>query len=908
FEFRGVGEGAYRLVARAEDGARATANVRCFQTPPIVRLDLVPATAVLEGRAVHEDGRPFQGLALLGDGRIERTRTDAEGRFRFEALTPGQVTLILLDPGRLRVRLRVEVPRDEELLVVVDEGARVVAGRVVAADDEGPVVGAEVVLTSGDLRASGRTDEGGAFSIMVPGDRLRARVTAEGFGSLSATVSPEPGLVLRLLRRGSVEGRVVREDGTPVPGVPVVGDPLESWIPNVRATSGEDGAFALPGVGPGAVDVYALGSGWVSEGVVKRRSSRVNPTRIEVPAGGTVEVVLTVVPAAKLIGRVVDARGTPLAGVSITVETGRFWFGLRSTATEVTDRVGAFAFDDLVPGYSYTILVVPHEGLPVVRGFRGLAPGETLESEIVVPDPRWVALTVLEAGTGKPVVAAGVTLRQNRGSVHLMTDERGTATLGPLQPGPATVRVDHGGYLCPREPRPVPEYADRMRIELEPALFIAGRVEETGGSPCARISVSIEDAGALARTWATRTRATTGEDGTFRLGPLPPGEYQLALWVPMGGRLGRHRARAGEEDLVLRVEPPADLWRNTGEQQADHGEITVRWRGPDGRPAVGGHSDIKTEDSRRPVRTGRRMPGMAHYRILEPGVTVWVEVWGAKDPTGEPLGAARIGPVKLVPGTIDVDLPAERRIEGRVLGPDGKGLEGIQVTAAAQTSRTGHATARTDREGRFALRGLGDMRYLVRVHAPWEYAAPDPVVVEAGATDLAFRLVKAAELTVHVFGPDGEPFYAARIVAVRLPDRAKNFWSFSHDDGEAIFDDLDPGHAYDLRITDARGGLAWSASDIRPGPEPVVARLAPGLTITGKLALPPEAYRLEVFAALEGSYAWGRVEEDGRFVLAGLTEGTWNVNASAASKDKVWHGTAKIPAGSREAAIKLSPR
>ena len=47
----------------------------------------------------------------------------------------------------------------------------------------------------------------------------------------------------------------------------------------------------------------------------------------------------------------------------------------------------------------------------------------------------------------------------------------------------------------------------------------------------------------------------TALDGTFRLGPLPPGEFHLTGLAESPRRLGKVWAKANQTDAVIRVEP-----------------------------------------------------------------------------------------------------------------------------------------------------------------------------------------------------------------------------------------------------------------------------------------------------------------------------------------------------------------
>jgi hypothetical protein len=46
----------------------------------------------------------------------------------------------------------------------------------------------------------------------------------------------------------------------------------------------------------------------------------------------------------------------------------------------------------------------------------------------------------------------------------------------------------------------------------------------------------------------------SADDGTFRLGPLPPGEWRIMGMTESPRRLGKAVARGGQNDAVIRLE------------------------------------------------------------------------------------------------------------------------------------------------------------------------------------------------------------------------------------------------------------------------------------------------------------------------------------------------------------------
>ncbi|MHC4935122.1 MAG: carboxypeptidase regulatory-like domain-containing protein [Planctomycetota bacterium] len=161
------------------------------------------------------------------------TRSDAEGRFSFEALREGKYTLRADAEGYLPFRsdeLRVPSPSEgSELLITLRAGGRI-RGRVYDAFGR-ELSGAEVsarrieedgsVSTRGRPDARARTDEAGEFSLVGLEER-RYQVTIDHpehhYARREALIdfeAAEPWLSVHLAAGGVVEGRVILPGGAP---------------------------------------------------------------------------------------------------------------------------------------------------------------------------------------------------------------------------------------------------------------------------------------------------------------------------------------------------------------------------------------------------------------------------------------------------------------------------------------------------------------------------------------------------------------------------------------------------------------------------------------------------------------------------------------------------------------------
>ncbi len=250
----------------------------------------------------------------------------------------GQRTLLTLAPGALP---RLESMQD---------------GRVqFAPPSEGrPVAGAEVVADPGGCELKTRTNAKGEFTLpALVGPPSMSRVTARAPGQsvTDSLLAGQPG-TLALKRVAALEVTFVDPQGAPVPGLRLWG---MSGVPSGLASPASDakGRLVVEGLVEGQLELKVappwvlVSEPWVA---VKGR------TRAQV----------TVTRGVTLTGRVHDAKGDALAGVSVSATTSAADGGTHITAgvrrNFVTDHQGTFSFDALLPGLYEVVATSPKHG------------------------------------------------------------------------------------------------------------------------------------------------------------------------------------------------------------------------------------------------------------------------------------------------------------------------------------------------------------------------------------------------------------------------------------------------------------------------------------------------------------------------------------------------------------------
>jgi hypothetical protein len=241
--------------------------------------------------------------------------------------------------------------------------------------------------------------------------KLRLEASHEDYRKGTVDVDaggPVEGVKIVLTLGGTLRGRVVRADGTPIAGAAVRASQQDEGEDPARVESASDGSFSFKGLAAGSWRVQAFREGVGTAAI----------DGVQVPASGeAAPCELRLGGGARLAGRVVVAPGRDPSGIPIR-------FGSRSghQASGATDAEGRFEMRGLPPGEAQ-----------VVAG----APDQRIASEVLtIPDSEEtieVTLT-LESGntvdgtvtrSGAPVSGAIVMIGGQGGMITAHTDSAG---------------------------------------------------------------------------------------------------------------------------------------------------------------------------------------------------------------------------------------------------------------------------------------------------------------------------------------------------------------------------------------------------------------------------------------------------------------------------------------------------
>jgi hypothetical protein len=543
-----------------EDVAKATAENPTSYVPGAASIPMIRPPALIDSNIVKGALVQFGGrIVLMGlrdpVGPFVDRSIDISGvrGLKNQTMAPSIGARILPDPD-------------------IGNGGQV-TGRVLRADG-GPVPGAEItylqpvedpfgfitlhVVTIKHADAEGRYGLDFVLQNPLGGFVIRARDVATGErGELTAQARANGerlSLDVVLVGRGSIEGVVRLQDGTPLPNAAVR---VISGTDFSTYTGGTDqnGFYRISGVtvGPVAVEVTTVSSSARAAGAI---SGSGTSSRIDVTVFGSANGVVT--------GIVRLPDGSAAAGIPVTLASQGAVAGdpipqVAFLDIRTTDAAGAFRFDR-IPSAGYLVRAIDK-----ARGFIGDA-RITVTAANGPENP--VAVVVLLAGTGSVsgqvlervgasiLPVAGALVAGGTEIVTAAADGRYTIPAVPVGTRVIEAANPRTGARASREVTILTagQVSTGIDIVLEPLARVTGRVISPEGQPVPGQEVRLiagETSSPLGgRTFLVR-KTHTGADGTYFFDQLEPREYPLA--AVRGNEVANGRARLSSlvtEDVV----------------------------------------------------------------------------------------------------------------------------------------------------------------------------------------------------------------------------------------------------------------------------------------------------------------------------------------------------------------------
>lgn len=502
-------------------------------------------------------------------------------------------------------------------------------------------------------------------------------------------------------------------------------------------------------------------------------------------------------------------------------------------ATSGTD--GAFVFEAVPAPATYALVIQQPPWREVVRMGQAVASGHTLDlGDILLGAPTSLAGEVVDA-SGRPVAGATVQVLADRSrpdSLDLLralaevqaageplaearASAQGTFVVAGLAPGRYLLRVSAPGYASTFRGDvrvTVDERAGGVRVVLDPGAGWRGTVRDSEGRGVAgaRLVALAMRGESSART--ERVDTTAAADGTYRLDSLVAGvRYYVEAW---GEALAPEVFVAvaegvAERDLVLRAA----------------GRVEGRVRdGVTGQPVAGAQVTLLGREFA--LMSASTDAGGAYVLPAVPPGTPLLFTARAGGWLPHARGGNDLAGQQVVAGaTLVLDAVLERggRVEGRLLGPDGRGVPYASVALAPPGRRMeGEVAAVTAVDGGYVLEGLRAGSHEVRVTAPG-YAptlAEGDGTVQVPTNDAVvrhdIRLVEGGALEGSVRTAEGTPVAGAQVevsaVAAALRGRVRDLVVVS--DGAGGWRVVGVPSGVDLRVVARHDG--WAPAEQGP--------------------------------------------------------------------------------------------
>ncbi len=724
----------------------------------------------------------------------------------------------------------------------------------------------------------------------------------------------------KVLKSEGVFGIVTDAAGTPLPkaSVMLLPDPphlrtrngVPDGAPIHSAVTDEKGEFVVgPSPDDGSAKVRAEAPGYAPTiQRVRQRGARVD---LVLDKGGALNVKL------------LDAKGEAVSGASVIHQAGT----VVSAATSGEDGVARFLALPTGTGS----LVVTKDGYGAIRDNNlAVAPGETEERTLVLPDALEITGSVLDAETERPLHRAEIRVRYpnlpsleaeaGEEEVHF-TDEEGHFKLKAAVSGQeqAQLRVTYEGYAEARVWRNAMARGDVQVKLTKSGEAFEGSVLTENRQPLKGARVTY--AWMQQENPAEVPETATGEDGAFVL-PLPGWAGAGSGWtiIAISDEAGVGSVQAS---VPRKGKPPAkEVEITLGGVGLVKGVVTDGG----GTPVAGAVVSLAPDWNAAGNRPGRKRLPWQLLRLVGDGSLFNLTAVSGADGTfripGVPALEYKVSAsygLDLVTLEEAVEVASEEEveanvalgeggtIEGWILDTEDKPVAGAYVSAnPAQRSGYGwwrtRPTARSQSDGKFVLRGIGDEKYTVWASASG-FGNAQEKNVSKGDGDLRLSL-KARGWIVGKVNSEGSPFRGMFTVTVRRKSGGGNnrpsmpgMWSpnqqtrtFNTDDGHFEIRGLGGG---DYTVTaKTPDGLITVQADVVSvvdgrGSREAHLELTTGATLTGSVrndetgrGMPNAWVYANAKPNPQGTPApsgYAQTDAQGRYEIKGLGSGAYTI-------------------------------
>ena len=507
--------------------------------PEPLEIKLVPSSKV-KGTVFRPDGKPVPGAEVGltrsatggGGGEMvrmimrENGRADDEGRFTFEGVRPGPISLSASCPACQEGKIdSIEVPSGQDLenVEIRLKAGAVVAGRVTAPDGRG-AAGARISTVSDEpdeIKFGGQaTDGDGYYRLegLAPG-KVAIEATHDDYVRTVKEIDARPGsntLNLQFEGGQEVSGRVIDPGGAPVAGasLSLVSSAREWGGP--EGMSGADGTFRIAGVADGDYKVFASREGYApSRGdvSVKVAGKGVPDLVVKLGVGGVIAGTVKGIEPEK-VGQVAVRGDNPAKG---------------TMASASPDAQGNYRLVDLVPG-NWVVTASHADSGRQTRGEIQLEPGQ---AEARLDLEFGAGLTLSGRAVAGDLPVKGATVYATGDDVNRSgfgrTAEDGSFRIEGLEPGAYNVELRQWETGLSYDEK-VDLGASRDITLRVPTTTLAGRVLDAADRrPVAGATVTVTKPGDSGPAAFSGRSATTDLSGKFRIANVADGGWTLTV-------------------------------------------------------------------------------------------------------------------------------------------------------------------------------------------------------------------------------------------------------------------------------------------------------------------------------------------------------------------------------------------
>ena len=522
FEFVHLRAGSYRLDAQlGELRANPTLNIDlAARDQREVEVALTPGQS-LAGRVVDAlNNQPITGATVEvveSSPALQSfsATTDARGYFKLQGLINSDHTLSVRKEGYVPAADQVVAAGRQDLVIEIEAGVTL-EGRVV--DDRGEPVAEAQLEVRGETRSNIPFAVAGSGNWtplpLFPGDDAPFDPALANLGTLGVTLGVVPPIPLQpsaapVADANSSEGAA----GTPF-------------------TTDAEGRFSIGNLPAGRVRVLARHASYApaASGYLRLQPGSVHRgITITLPIAGVLE------------GRVLNARGEPVAGVQVTLDSDSFVIPM----TGITNEQGDFRFSPVAGPCE--LKAEPQDGWPTTADVVVPA-GETVSWNVQLLGGQESLEGRVEDERGQPLANASVELRSPKlrtlgpkASIALVTksDQDGLFSFRGLVAGRYAIVAQREGFALSSSRAIRVPGAKALTISLAPGLRLLGEVRDAWTGDAIR--------GAHVRLDKTPHRAISNREGKFEIRDLSPGQYTLIA-------TGQHSAPY-RQDVAIEAQP-----------------------------------------------------------------------------------------------------------------------------------------------------------------------------------------------------------------------------------------------------------------------------------------------------------------------------------------------------------------